>query len=170
MCCSFRLSLNLPTALLNDFLKLSITKRYRTPRTRQESRSVMTRIELSSDLLEWIDKNIPDLSGIQTVKLYSCERLPFEWLAGRNSKPSGVTIANRIYIRSTLCPINSKDYSSLELLFHELVHVVQFRKNRLIHPLQYVWKLWRKGYWDHPMEQEARDRASELAEKYLASK
>jgi hypothetical protein len=126
-------------------------------------RAMKEQIILPENLAAWIDAAMPDLRGVRSVSIIRCSRLPFSWLMG--PRYSGLTLWNRVYLREDEWtePIGAHD---LELLFHELVHVRQFRNNPLRFPLSYLWQLARVGYTDHPAEKEARSVASELLDRY----
>jgi len=125
------------------------------------------RITLPSHLTDWIDRRLPDVGGISNVKLFRCYKIPFEWLARSNEKPSAVTICNRIYFQASLGSFDDPPPEMLAVLFHELTHVIQFKRHPVLHLPLYAWYLLRKGYWDSPMEIEAREAEAKLVDEYL---
>lgn len=117
-------------------------------------------------LADWIDGALPELGGVRRVRLVACARLPFEWLPGERRAYEAITLWRRVYLRDRFCPLDARDRGDVELLLHELIHVLQFRRNPLLFPLLYLLGLARHGYADHPAEREARVRAKELARMY----
>jgi hypothetical protein len=79
---------------------------------------------------------------------------------------SGLTLGNRVFLRRDSCPIGPAARKSVELVFHELAHVLQFRKNPLRFPLRYLLHQFRFGYANNPAEVEARRFAAEVADEY----
>ena len=118
-------------------------------------------------LVSWIDRNMPELGGYRGVRIRCCDRLPFQWLPGFMPTVRGITLWDTIYLKHDCCPIDPTSSDSVELLFHELVHVGQFRRRRISFPVRYLIDLARVGYWSIPAEKEARDRGEELARTYL---
>lgn len=48
-------------------------------------------------------------------------------------------------------------YDSAPLIEHEICHVRQWWRYGLVaFPIVYLWQLWHYGYWDAPLEVEAR--------------
>jgi hypothetical protein len=80
---------------------------------------------------------------------------------------SGLTLANRVYIRTDYCPIDIENAGTVELVFHELVHVMQFRRNPILFPVRYLVRHLRYGYSLNPFEREARRRGAELTVQFL---
>src|SRR5262249_51691447 len=115
---------------------------------------------------DWIDKKMPAVGGIQKVKVYCCDRLPFEWLPGDRSHYTGITFWNSVYLRNSRCPHNPCDRADVELLLHELVHVEQYRESPVLFVLKYLLNLLLYGYHDNPAEVEARERADNLMVAY----
>jgi hypothetical protein len=111
-------------------------------------------------LVQWIDSALPLVHGAGTVNFYSCDRLPFV-----GDRYSGITLFNSIYLRCHLLPLESANLPSIEVLFHEFIHIEQFRRDRLF-PLSYLLRLGTHGYWNHPAEIEARGRAEVLIQQY----
>jgi hypothetical protein len=118
------------------------------------------------DLADWIDGALPDLGGVRRVRLLAGERLPFDWLPGERGAYEGMTLWRRIYLRAHLCPLDPEDRGDVLLLFHELVHVLQFRRRPFLFPFLYLAGLARHGYRRHPAEREARERSAELSTAY----
>jgi len=121
------------------------------------------RAPLPDKLSAWIGRSMPDVGDIGRVRFYCCDKLPFV-----GTRYSGFTLFRSIYLRESFFPIEPADYGTVELIFHELVHVSQFRRRPLLFPLSYLLRLATHGYWNHPAECEARDRARVLAEQYYA--
>ena len=121
------------------------------------------RAPLPDKLTAWIGRTMPEVGDIAGVRFYCCDTLPFV-----GTRYSGFTLFRSIYLRESFFPIDPTDYGTVELIFHELVHVAQFRRNPALFPLSYLFRLVTHGYWDHPAECEARDRARVLAEQYSA--
>ena len=117
-------------------------------------------LELAPALLKWIDSALPDLGGACSVKLFWCDSLPFV-----GCRYSGITLFNSIYLRCNLRPLEPQNLPSIEVLFHEFIHIEQFRRKRLF-PLSYLLRLGTHGYWNHPAEIEARERAAALIKRY----
>ena len=123
--------------------------------------------DLPPCLVSWIDRNMPELGGYRGVRIRCRARLPFQWLPGFMPTVRGITLWDTIYLKHDCCPIDPMSADSVELLFHELVHVGQFRRGRFAFPVRYLIDLARLGYWNIPAEQEARDRGEELARLYM---
>jgi len=123
-------------------------------------------IAIAACLMEWIDRNMPELRGTHGVRVRCCDRLPFQWLPGFMPAVCGITLWNTIYLKRAVCRIEPGDLASVELLLHELVHVGQFRRDPISFPLVYLVHLARFGYWNIPAEREARDRAEDLIKRY----
>jgi len=80
---------------------------------------------------------------------------------------SGLTLANRVYLRAEHCPIDTANRGTVELVFHELVHVMQFRKNPLLFPFRYLLQHLRYGYAHNPAEVEVRQCAAQFVDQYF---
>jgi len=120
-------------------------------------------------LADWIDGALPEiaeLGGVRGIRLIACARLPFDWLPGDRGAYEGITLWRRIYLRDRLCPLDAGDRGDVELLLHELIHVLQFRRSPLLFPLRYLLGLAVHGYDRHPAEREAKARGAELAAAY----
>jgi hypothetical protein len=59
------------------------------------------------------------------------------------------------------------DRAGIELVLHELVHVMQFRRNPITFPLRYLINHVRYGYDRNPAEVEARETAARLSAVYF---
>ena len=125
-------------------------------------------IHLPSPLLKWIRIYVPKLGDPRRIRFVSCRRIPFWWIPG-NRHLSGLTLANRVYLRAEYCPIDPANRGTLELVFHELAHVLQFRKNPLLFPFQYLLHHLRYGYANNPAEVEARHFAAQLVDQYYST-
>ena len=125
-----------------------------------------SRIELPDTLSQWIRTYARMLGDPRKVRFRSCTRIPFWWIPG-NRNMSGLTLANRVYLRAEHCPIDPSNRTSVELVFHELAHVLQFRRHPFLFPLQYLLQHLRYGYANNPAEVEARQIATNLAEQYF---
>jgi hypothetical protein len=121
-------------------------------------------------LADWIDRALPELGGVRRVRLLAGDRLPFDWLPGRRRRYEGMTLWHRVYLRDRRLPLDAGDRRDVLLLLHELIHVLQFRRQPLLFPLLYLISLARHGYDRHPAEREARARAAELAKAYWAER
>lgn len=128
--------------------------------------TMAARIELPDRLLQWIRHHLPEAGDPSRIHFRSCRRIPFWWIPG-NRHMSGLTLANRVYLRTEHCPIDPANRSTVELVFHELIHVMQFRANPILFPLRYVLRHLRYGYVRNPSEAEARQRAAQLTDEYF---
>jgi hypothetical protein len=129
----------------------------------------MTRMVLLPEYLTtWIAKNLPvgDLSRIQ-FRLGA--RIPFWWVVP-GGRFSGLTLWNRIYVVENLWFLEPIQRSTLELILHELVHVVQYRRNPITFPFRYVLDHLRYGYERNPAEVEARVIAARLADSFFRTR
>ena len=70
-------------------------------------------------------------------------------------------------LESEYCPIDPADRDTVELVFHELAHVLQFRRNPLRFPFRHLLHHVRYGYANNPAEIEARRFAAEFAGRYF---
>lgn len=56
-----------------------------------------------------------------------------------------------------------KYYEHQQLRLHESVHIEQMdREGTIWFCIQYLWFLWRRGYWENPFEIEAYRRSGEI--------
>ena len=79
----------------------------------------------------------------------------------------GLTLWNTVYLARGVCATDILNPQSVELIFHELIHVEQFGRNPLLFPFKYAIGHLRYGYWANPAEVEARDRAATLSKLYF---
>ena len=107
---------------------------------------------------------MPEAGDPARVRLYRRDRLPF--FIG--TRYSGFTLCSRIYLRRSFFPLDLSDFGTLDLLFHELTHVAQFRRRPVLFPLTYLLQMPRYGYWNLPAEIEARERGQALAQQFLS--
>jgi len=99
------------------------------------------------------------------VSIFACSKLPLEAL-WRGRRYAGLTLWNRVYIRRTHESINFANEATIDLLFHELAHVLQFARSPILFPFKYLYRTMRHGYWDNPYEIEARELAATLYKRY----
>ena len=125
-----------------------------------------TRIHLPVALAQWIRTHVPEMGDPNRIQFRSCTRIPFWWIPG-NRNISGLTLANRVYLRAEHCPIDPSDKNTVELIFHELLHVLQFRRNPLRFPFRYLIHHFRYGYTNNPAEAEARNFAAQMVDEYF---
>jgi hypothetical protein len=123
-------------------------------------------IELPKTLSDWIQAHFPIAGGMTQIQFRPCRRIPFWWIPG-NRDVTALTLWNRVYLRSDYGPIDPEIRATVELVFHELIHVMQFRRNPLIFPLRYLLQHLRYGYMNNPAEVEARSCARQLAATYF---
>jgi hypothetical protein len=124
-------------------------------------------MRLPDELARWIRTHIPNLGNPDKVKFRSCKRIPFWWIPG-NRNMAGLTLANHVYLRAEHCPIDPGNAFTVELVFHEIAHVLQFRRNPLRFPLRYLLNHFRYGYARNPAEVEARQFATRMAAQYFS--
>lgn len=117
-------------------------------------------------LADWVDRALPELGGVRRVRLLAGARLPFDWLPGERGRYQAMTLWRRVYLRDRGVPLDAGDRGDVLLLLHELIHVLQFRRNPLLFPLLYLLGLALYGYDRHPAEVEARQRSAELLAAY----
>ena len=112
-------------------------------------------------LRQWVDENMEGINA-DKVRFIAVDRLPFQWVPGFKKHIVGITIINRIYIRRRFLPLDLCDKKTIRLILHELVHIRQV--NRMGAPAFLFFYLWtlRKGYYDHPLEIEAREEEDRL--------
>lgn len=123
---------------------------------------------LSPALLAFIDRELPELHGAARVRFLVSPRLPFDWLPGERQRYSAMTLWRTVHLRDRGQPFALTDPAVLELLFHELVHVVQVaRLGDVGFPARYLVRLATHGYQAHPLEVEARQRAAAMLGRFL---
>jgi hypothetical protein len=123
-------------------------------------------IDLPDPLLKWIRIHVPILGEPGEVQFRSCKRIPLWWIPG-NRNMSGLTLGNRVYLRTEYCPIDPSNRGTVELIFHELAHILQFRRDPMLFPLKYLLHHARYGYAGNPAEIEARQFAARLVSQYF---
>jgi hypothetical protein len=106
------------------------------------------------------------LGDPREVRFHCCKRIPFWWIPG-NRNMSGLALANRVYLRAEHCPIDPTNRATVELVFHEFIHVAQFRRNPFLFPFRYLLQHLRYGYANNPAEMEARQVAAELVNRFF---
>jgi hypothetical protein len=126
-----------------------------------------TRVFLPDNIARWLTQQLP-LAGLDEIQFRLCRRIPFSWLVG-NRTLAGITFWNRIYLIEGNWRLEPASRSSLELVLHELVHVLQYRKHPFWFPFQYVIDHVRYGYDDNPAEIEAREVASKVADSFFST-
>jgi hypothetical protein len=124
-----------------------------------------TQVFLPENLARRISERLP-LADIDRIQFRVCRRIPFSWLVG-NRTLAGITFWNRIYVMEGNWRVEPANRSSVELIVHELVHVLQYRRSPLLFPLRYVIDHFRYGYDNNPAEVEARSVASRVADSFF---
>ena len=126
-----------------------------------------TRVFLPKDVADWISRQmqLKDLGDLTTVQLRLCRRIPLGWLVRARSF-AGLTLWNRVYVTEGRWQTQPFSASTIELVLHELVHVVQYRRNPITFPLRYLVNHLRYGYERNPAEVEARTIAANLANDF----
>jgi hypothetical protein len=124
------------------------------------------RTALPDALAGWIRTHLPALGDPHRIRLRVRERIPFWWIPG-NKNACGLTLGNRIYLRAEYCPIDPANREAVQLVFHELAHVMQFREKPLLFPIRYLLQHIRYGYTGNPAEGEARQFAMRNTEQYF---
>ena len=124
-----------------------------------------TRVFLPDDIARWISERFP-LDDLEKIQFRLCRRIPFSWFAGGRTL-AGLTLWNRIYLLEGNWRLEPVSRASLEIVLHELVHVLQYRRQPLWFPFRYVIDYFRYGYEDNPAEVEARDTASKVADSFF---
>jgi hypothetical protein len=122
--------------------------------------------DLPDALVQWIRIRFPAIGDPNKIRFRSCPRIPFWWIPG-NRNMSGLTLGNRVYVRAEHCPVDPTNRGTVELVFHELVHVLQFRRNPLRFPFRYLLHHLMYGYAGNPAEIEARQTAARLVDEYF---
>ena len=122
---------------------------------------------LSESLRAWIRLHIPGVGEPNRIRFHPCRRIPFWWIPG-NRNVEGLTLWRNIYLRHSRWPIDPNDSWAIELLFHELIHVEQFRQAPVWFPIKYLLSHIRFGYHNNPAEREARRRAAQLTRMFFA--
>ena len=120
---------------------------------------------LPESLARHVAENL-SLPDIHTIQFRACRRIPFSWLVG-GQRLAGLTLWNRVYVVADSAPREPLTRSTVELAIHELVHVIQYRRNPIRFPLRYVLDHLRYGYENNPAEIEARRTAGRIAESFF---
>src|SRR5262245_55037096 len=124
-----------------------------------------TRVFLPESVSHWITQQLP-LADLDRIQFRLCRRFPFSWLVG-NRRFEGITFWNRIYLVEGNWRLEPPSRASLELIVHELVHVLQYRRNPFWFPLRYAIDFLRYGYEDNPAEVKARAAAARVADSFF---
>ena len=126
-----------------------------------------TRVFLPQDVADWISRQVPlkDLGDLTTVQFRLCRRIPFGWML-RSRSIGGLTLWNRVYVIEHCWQTQPLGAATIELVLHELVHVVQYRRNPILFPLRYLVNHLTYGYEKNPAEVEARTIAANLAHDF----
>ena len=124
-----------------------------------------TRVFLPEKIARWISVQLP-LADLDRIQFRLCRRIPFSWLVG-NRTLAGITFWSRIYVTEGSWCMEPTSRSSLELVVHELVHVLQYRRSPLLFPIRYAIDHLRYGYDNNPAEIEARNIASRVADSFF---
>src|SRR5262245_10365346 len=124
-----------------------------------------TRVFLPESTARWISRHLP-LADLDRIQFRLCRRLPFSWLV-RKRQFVGITFWNRIYLVEENWPLGPPTRANLELIVHELVHVLQYRRNPIWFPLRYVIDHLRFGYGNNPAEVQARETASRVTDSFF---
>ena len=127
-------------------------------------------IILHDCLADWIDKKMPKLGGVRKVKIKCYDRLPFSWLPGFRKDIVGITLWNTIRLLKSYCPGHPDEIGKVSLLFHELVHVEQFKERPFIFPFIYIWDLIWHGYESNHAEVGAVSQSKILIKEYIKEK
>ena len=123
----------------------------------------MAELVLPSHLVKWIDEQMPELGGAGSVRWSMKPRLPFDWLPHDRSGFAAITLWSTVHIRDRGQPFDLREPDWVDLVLHELVHVEQFRRvGRVAFPARYLALTAVHGYFHHPDEVEARERAQAL--------
>jgi hypothetical protein len=128
--------------------------------------SMYSRIDLPDALAAWIRVHVPTLGDHRKVRFYACRHIPFWWIPG-NRHTSGLTLGNRVFLRREYCPIEPANRLAVGLVFHELAHVLQFRRHPVLFPFRYLLHHVRYGYLNNPAEVEARQFAAAQVDQYF---
>src|SRR5687767_2969137 len=99
---------------------------------------------IPAGLRDWIATHMPDVGPVERVRIKPCRRMPFSWIPG-NGKMDGLTLWRTIYLKDHFWAPDALNRGAIELLFHELTHVEQFRRNPLRFPVRYLIDHFRFG-------------------------
>jgi hypothetical protein len=126
----------------------------------------MTRkVLLPEDIADWISQHL-QVEDLNKIQFRLGPRIPFWWLVP-GGRFSGLTLWNRIYVVESCWFLEPIKRGTLELILHELVHVVQYRRNPVTFPLRYVFDHLRYGYQQNPAEIEARAISARLVDSFF---
>jgi len=123
------------------------------------------RVLLPENLSNWIAQHLP-IGDLSRIRFRLGRRIPFWWVVPGGSF-SGLTLWNRIYVVESCWFLEPIRRNTLELIVHELVHVLQYRRNPVTFPFRYVFDHLRYGYERNPAEVEARAVAARLVDAYF---
>jgi len=123
------------------------------------------RVLLPENLSNWIAQHLP-IGDLRSIRFRLGRRIPFWWVVPGGSF-SGLTLWNRIYVVESCWFLEPIRRNTLELIVHELVHVLQYRRNPVTFPFRYVFDHLRYGYERNPAEVEARAVAARLVDAYF---
>jgi hypothetical protein len=119
---------------------------------------------LPESVAEWISQQMP-IGDLGRVHFRIGKRIPFWWLArGRNF--AGLTLWNHVFLVEHCWCVEPIDRVTLEIVLHELVHVLQYRRRPFTFPIRYIVDHLRYGYWRNPAETEARAVALQIAQQF----
>src|SRR5688572_30700103 len=122
-------------------------------------------VSLPQNVAVWIRSHLP-LPDPGAVRFHLCKRIPFWWLQPHR-RFIGLPLWHRVYLVETAWRGERMDRAGIELVLHELVHVIQFRRNPITFPLRYLINHVRYGYDRNPAEVEARETAARLSAVYF---
>ena len=123
------------------------------------------RVLLPENLSNWIAQHLP-IDNLSRIRFRLGRRIPFWWAVPGGSF-SGLTLWNRVYVVESCWFLEPIRRNTLELIVHELVHVLQYRRNPVTFPFRYVFDHLRYGYERNPAEVEARAVAARLVDAYF---
>jgi len=123
------------------------------------------RVLLPENLSNWIAQHL-SIGDLSRIRFRLGRRIPFWWVVPGGSF-SGLTLWNRIYVVESCWFLEPIRRNTLELIVHELVHVLQYRRNPVTFPFRYVFDHLRYGYERNPAEVEARAVAARLVDAYF---
>jgi hypothetical protein len=129
---------------------------------------VSTRVRLPQSLADWISGRLP-VGDIERIQFRLRRRPPFVGTL-RKRKFAGLTLWNRVYLSESCWCVDPLSRTTVELILHELVHVVQFRRSPFLFPFRYLIDHFRYGYETNPAEVEAKRLAAGLTESFFFSR
>lgn len=123
-----------------------------------------TRVVLPQRVADWIAERLP-VGNLNKIQFHLCRRIPFWWVVpGRTF--AGLTLWNRIYVIEPCWCVEPLQRNTAELIVHELVHVLQYRRNPVLFPIRYLASHLKHGYDKNPAEVEARETAARVVEAF----